>query len=66
MLFKDVGVVPFCMTTQEHLTTKFSQYDGPQLKDNTKVELLGNLKRYGLDISLVKGKSVGDMQDISR
>ena len=65
MVFQEVGGVPLWMTPQERVATKFSQYDEPQLKDNTKAELLGNLKSSGVYISLLKGKSVDEMQEIS-
>ena len=35
------------------------------LKDKTKAELLAKLKIAGMDMSVVKGKRVGELQDIS-
>ena len=43
MLFQECGDVLLQMTPQENLATKFSQHDEPQLKYNTKDDLLGNL-----------------------
>ena len=53
------------MTPQDHVGKCFSQYEDTQLKYKTKVELLGNLKSAGVDIFVLKGKRVGEMQDIS-
>ena len=66
MLLQEGGDVPLWMTPQDHVATYFSQYDGPQLKDNKKSELIGNIKGSGVDIPVVKGETVSDMQDISR
>ena len=66
MLFQEGGDAPFWMNTQERVDTKFSQYDDPQLKDNKKAELLGNIKSAGVDVSVVNGKRLGELQDISR
>ena len=66
MVFQEGGDVPLWKTTQERVATKFSQYDDTQLKDKKKSELIGNLNSAGVDISVVKGKRVGYMQDISR
>ena len=35
------------------------------LKDKTKADLLGNLKIGGVDMSVVKGKRVGELHDIA-
>ena len=53
------------MNLQEIVVTKFSQYDDPQLKDKTKDELLGNIKSDSVDISVMKGNMVGDIQVVS-
>ena len=66
MVFQEGSDVPLWMTPQERVATKFSQYNEPQLKDKTKAYLLGNIKSYGVDISVVKEERVGGMQDISR
>ena len=65
MVFQEGGYVPFWVTPQEHIATKLSQYDELQLKENTKAELLGNLKIADMDIYVVKGRRVGKLQDIS-
>ena len=64
MLFQEGRYIPLWTTPQEHVATKFGQYDDMQLKDKTDSELLGNLKRAGVYIYVVKGNRVGDMQDI--
>ena len=64
MLFQQEDNLPLWMTPQERLAKKFSQYDELQLEDNTKDELLGNLRNAGVYISVVSGKRVGDLQDI--
>ena len=64
IIFQEGNDVPLWMTPQELLATKFSQYDEPQLKDKTNAELLGNLKSARVDISVVKGKRAGELQDI--
>ena len=64
MLIKQGSDVPFWMNSQEHIAMQFSQYDDPQLKDKTKDELLVNLESAGVDISVMKGKRVGKLQDI--
>ena len=56
MLFQEVSDVTFWITSKERVVTKLSQYDELQLKYNTKSDILVNLKIYGLDISVVKGK----------
>ena len=66
MLLQDGSDVPLWMTPQERGSNKFSQYDDKSLKDNKKDELIGNIKSTGIYISVVKGKRVGDLQDISR
>ena len=53
------------MNTQESTATKFCQYDEPYLQDKKKYELLCNLKSADVGISVVKGKRVGDLHDIS-
>ena len=58
MLFQEGGDESLCMTPQERVATKISQYDGPQLKNKTKYELLGNIKISGVDISVMNGKRV--------
>ena len=64
MSLQEGGCVPFWITPQEHVDTKFGQYEEKQLKDTTKYELLVNLKTDGLDIYVVKGKRVCEMQYI--
>ena len=66
LLLQEGVDVPLCINTQNCVSTNFIQYDQLQLKDNTKAQLLGNLKSSGVDISVVNGKRVGEMQDISR
>ena len=65
IVFQEGINVLFCMTPQERVATKFSQYDELQLKDNTKSELLGNTKISGVGISLVKEDRVGELQDVA-
>ena len=65
MLLKQGGDVPFQITPQQSVDTQFSHYYELQIIDNTKAELLGNIKSSTVDISVVKGKWVGYMQDIS-
>ena len=43
---------------------KFSEYDEPSLKYYTNAELLGNIKITGMDMSVVKLKSIGELKDI--
>ena len=50
MLFQEFGDVTFCMTLQYRISMS---------------DLLGSLKSYRTDMSKVKGKRVGDLQDIS-
>ena len=64
MVLQEGGDVPLWITTQERVVTKFSQCDDPQLKYKTKSELLGNIKSAGVGITVVKGKRVGQLQDI--
>ena len=64
MLFQEGGNVPLWMNPQERVDTKLSQYDEPQLKYNTKIGLLINIKSAGVDIYVVEGNRVGDLQDI--
>ena len=64
MELKEGGYVPFYMTSQEHVSTKSSHYDEPQLKDKIKAKLLGNFKGDDEDISVAKGERVGELQDI--
>ena len=65
MALQDDGDVPFWITPQEHVVTNFSQCYEPQLKDKTEAGLIGNIKSAGIDISILKGKRVGQLQDIS-
>ena len=51
------------MTTQERVAIKSSQHDDSYLKYKIKAELLGKLKSTGVDIFVVKGKRVGELQD---
>ena len=66
IIFQEGGYVTFWMNPQEFIDTKFSQYDDPQLKDKTKADSISNIKSAGVDISVVKGKKVGNLQDVSR
>ena len=66
MIFQEGDDVPLWMTMQERVDTKFSQYDEPQIKDKTKSELLSDLKSDGMDIFVVEGERVGELQDIYR
>ena len=52
------------MTPQQHIDKKSSQYYEPLLKDKTKDELLGNIKITGVDMSVVKGERLGELQYI--
>ena len=54
------------MTPQERISTKFIHYDDLSFKDNIKAELVGNIKISGVDMYVVKGEKVIEMQDISR
>ena len=65
MLFQEGGNVSFWMNPQERVYTKPIQYDEPCLKDKTNYELIGDLKSACVEISLVKGKRVGDTHYIS-
>ena len=65
MALQDDGDVPFWITPQERVVTKFSQCYEPQLKDKTEAELIGDIKSAGIDISIVKGNRVGQLQDVS-
>ena len=66
MVFQEGGDVTFWMNQQQRVDTKTSHYDQPQLKDNKNDELFSNIKSAGVDVSVVKEKRVGDMQDILR
>ena len=66
MVFQEGRNGPFWMTPKQHVTMKFSQYDEPSLKYNTKYELLGDIKISMVGMYVVKGKKVGDLQGISR
>ena len=65
VVFQQGSDVPFCMTPQQRVSTKFSHYDELSLKDNTKSDLFGNLKSAGMNMSVVKGDMVGELQNIS-
>ena len=54
------------MNPQQNVDKNISQYDDTQLKYKTKSKLLSNLKSSGVDIYVVKGERVGDLQDIPR
>ena len=64
ILFQEGGDVPFWITLQDRVFINFSQRDEPQLKDNKKAELIGNIKISGVDIYVVKGDRVGQLQYI--
>ena len=64
MVFQEGGYIPFCITPQETVVTNTSNYYELQLKGKKKAELLSNLKSADVDIYIVKGYRVGDMQDI--
>ena len=64
MVLQEDRNVPFWMTPQERISTKFSQYDNMQLKDKTNDKLLGIIKIAGVDSSVVEENRVGQMQDI--
>ena len=64
MLFQEGGNSPFWMAPQKQTATMFIHYYDLQLKDKTYVDLLGNIKSSGVDISVVKGNMVGELQDI--
>ena len=65
MAFQEVGNGKLWTIPQERVDTKFSNYFDLQLKDNTKAKLLGDIKNDDVDMSVVKGKMLGDLQDIS-
>ena len=54
------------MTPQERVDTNIIQYYEPWLKYKTKDELLSNFKSAGVDISVLKGTRVDELQDIRR
>ena len=64
MVFLQDGDLPFWMTSQERLDKKFIQYDQMQLKDKEKAELINNIESSDVDIPVLKGNRVGDLQDI--
>ena len=64
MVLLQGGDLPFWITSQERLDTKFSQYDEMQLKDKKNAELISNIESADVDISVFKGNRVGDLQDI--
>ena len=47
MLLQESGNNPLWMTPQEREATKCSHFDEIPLKDKTRYELIGNLKRIG-------------------
>ena len=65
MVLQEGGDRTLCMYTQECISTKFIEYDEPQLKDRTKAELISNINITSEDMSIVKEKRVGKMQDVS-
>ena len=65
MVFQEGGNGTLWMNPQEILAANFGDYDDTSLKDNTNAELLGNIKSADVVMYLVKGKRLGDMQDIS-
>ena len=65
MVSQESGYEPFWMNPQECVAKNFSQYDEPWLKNKTKAELLGNLKNTSAYMSILKGKSIGELQDIT-
>ena len=65
MVFQEGVNESIFMTQQERVAKHFSQYDDPQLKYNKKAELLGTIKKSGVDMYVVKSKMVGKLQDIS-
>ena len=65
MVFQEGGDVIFWIDPQERVDMKFSQFGDLQLKQNTKSELLGNLKSAGVDISIVKVEMLGQLQYIT-
>ena len=65
MLLQEGDNIPLCMTPQEHADKNFVHYNEPQLKYKTKAELIGNIKSAGTDISILKWKRLGELQDIS-
>ena len=64
MVFQQGGNTPLWMTPQEREATKFCQYDEPKLKYKTKDKLLGNLKSYDVDIYVLKGKRLGQIEEV--
>ena len=66
MVIQEGGNVPLWVTPQGDIAMNFGEYGEPQLKDKTKAELLGNIKSAGVDIYLVKGNRVVELQDIDR
>ena len=63
MVFQEGSDLPVGVTPQESVATKFSHQEELQLKDNTKAEFFGNIKGAGVNISVVKGKKVGKIQE---
>ena len=65
MVFQEIINGTLCVPPQEHADTNFSHYDDISLKYKTKADLLGNIKSSSVDISVVKGKMVGELQVIA-
>ena len=65
MATREGGDVPLWMTPQKRVDTNFSQYYEMQLKYKTKVEIHSNIKSAGMNIYVVEGKRISDLQDIS-
>ena len=65
MVFQEGFDGTFCMTPQERVVMKFSQYAEFPLKDKTKSELIGNLNITGIDIAVVKGDRLSGLRGIS-
>ena len=65
MVFQEGGNGQFWVNPQERVATKFINYDDLLLKYKTKSDLLDNLKIFLVDMSVLKGERVGELQDIS-
>ena len=66
MVFQEDVNGPLCMTIHNIIAKTFGHYDDPPLKDKTKAERLGDFKCAGVNMSVVKGDRVGELQDIYR
>ena len=61
MAFQGGSNGPLFMTPQYSVSTKCSYYDDKSLIDKTKAGFLGNINSSNVNMSVVKGKRVGEM-----